>query len=69
MTEINSKYLDDQYTYSIVIPLENEKHVSLKFIRSLNDTWVCTMSDECKQDLEKLLPSTDLSLNRIENKE
>jgi hypothetical protein len=55
MTEINSKYLNDQYTYSIVIPLENEKNVSLKFIRSLNDTWVCTMSDECKRDLESIL--------------
>ena len=55
MTEINSKYLDDQYTYSIVIPLENENHVSLKFIRSLNDTWICTMSDECKRDLERIL--------------
>jgi hypothetical protein len=48
--------MNDQYTYYIVIPLENEKHVSLKFIRSLNDTWVCTMSDECKRDLEKILP-------------
>jgi hypothetical protein len=59
MTEINLKYLNDQYTYSIVIPLENEKHVSLKFIRSLNDTWVCTMSDECKRDLERIFPGSN----------
>ena len=44
-----------EHTYEIIIPLENDKHVSLRFTRSLNDTWMCILTDECKKDLEKLL--------------
>jgi hypothetical protein len=43
-------------TYDIIIPLEDHKHVSLKFIQNENNEWICTMSDECKKDLERILP-------------
>ena len=41
--------------YDIIIPLDDLRHVSLKFKQSDNGDWVCTMSDECKRDLERIL--------------
>jgi hypothetical protein len=41
-------------TYDIIIPLDAHKHVSLKFKQNDHNEWICTMSDECKKDLERI---------------
>jgi hypothetical protein len=46
-----------EHTYDMVIPLDENKYVSLKFTRCMSDDWMCFMSDECKRDLERIFPT------------
>jgi hypothetical protein len=48
-----------EYNYDMVIPLDENKHISLKFTRCMNGDWMCFMSDECKRDLERIFPGSN----------